>query len=149
MNNNNRNYDNKNTYNKKRAERPKNPEVECNLWFAPSVNGGQGYSDESIVDGLAHLNEQILPYINIGVTMDRATLLNDPEKKGVANIGYIKSYNENNNTITVGFFHKNAEFVKSINESNDKCLTVKINCIAKDDAFVKFTSFEVIVDSLE
>lgn len=128
-----------------KKERPKPCTLNLRITLRPSVNGGQDYTDESAETALTHLNDEILPYINIPVIMNRATLMNDREKKGTVNVGYIKQYNNenDNHTFEIIIFNKFAEDIKNMDSVND--LRVAVNCVAKNDSLEKFVSFELII----
>ena len=99
---------------------------------------GEDYSDESALEALDHLQNEILPYINVPVKAARSLLTGDGDKKGFVDIGYLISYDAANDVIRIGVYNKYSDFI----ENND--LSIKLNVIAKDNVLTKFTTFEVV-----
>lgn len=137
--NQNKNFKNKNTRTPKN-DRPKNIELNIPVVFGDAVNN-QSYSDESAINALVHLNDQILPYINIPLNVSRAIATGDENKKGVTSIGYMNSYNKEDNTMKVVVYSRNQEIVDTMQAKGELGLTIR--CVAKDNELTRFVSFEI------
>ena len=131
--------------NSRRNDRPRNEDFEF-----PLVGNFYSRSDmemdaNQIYGVLSDLNDQkVFSTISIYTQIKRSDLTKDPEKKGFMNVGFIRSYNADDGTMSVTVYGNHVSAIKEILDTNDIFISPRIISDRNGD-FQSFTTFDMKV----
>lgn len=135
----------KNSYNNRRNDRPRNENIEFPLIDTFRSRSDQELDANQIYGILKDLNEDgVFGTISVYVQIPRSILMNDPEKKGFMNVGFIREVDVDRRVVDVTVYGNQVESVKNIMADKTVFLVPKIISDRNGD-FSTFTNFNLEV----
>ena len=131
-------------YDNNKPARPRNETMAFK--FADVFTSTQGVDMDraEIIDVLNNLNNDgVFSVLSTPVQISRSLLLNDPERRGNMNVGFIQNVNVDDGTLSVTIYATSIEKMKEL--MNTKDVRVAPRILAKNDEFLTFLSFDFIV----